>query len=245
MRGAGHRHRQPVRDPPPGRRPVQRAQQEPGRGRDGAGHQGVGAGLLRVPGDQWHGREEQSGAGARDPAAEQPRGGQRGERGRARHGQDRGQPQGRHRVAEHRDPAVQQDVVGAVAGVDVLQHPQQLTERADGGRPGRHLVPPQGGGPQPVAADDQHRQRRNQPGRRSGHPCRPADGSLVPPLARHHLPPPPLSTGRTAPGPRAVESRPPRLTGAPAAGGATPGTADPPSAPPPGAVPAQPSPPIR
>ena len=117
--------------------------QEHQRGERGEEHrEGVGPRLLRVPGYARDQREDKAAHQAGEIAAEPPPD-QRDHGGGCGHRDDRRNAHRRRRVAEHRHPRVQAEVVDAEHGVDVVQHGPQLRQRAARGRPARQLVTPQ------------------------------------------------------------------------------------------------------
>ena len=154
----GYRHPVPDQPPPPLRRPPRPVRPARGRAFPGpglvqypdqqvAGHRGqrahgrVRPGLLAVPADLGQRREHQPGeqpSPARDQPPPDP-----GHRDRChRHGHRRRQPGDQFGRAEDPHDRPDHQVVHAVHGVRVAQHPEQVTGRAGHRGQRRALVPP-------------------------------------------------------------------------------------------------------
>ncbi len=178
--GTGQRER--VRRPAQGGRPVQGAQQQQGGQRGEEDHEGVAADLLPVPGHRGDQREQgardQSGGGREELAADQG-----DEGGGTGHRQRGGRPERDDRVPGQLGPEVDQEVVGADHGVQVVQQVEDLVRRAARRVPGGQLVVPEQRAAGPVQAGHQ--------GQRGGpHPQQAAGpGRCAPPGAPPGVPP--------------------------------------------------------
>lgn len=140
--------------------PDQPAEQQMGGDDDGGTDQGVRPPLRCVPLHRREQREDQpggeSGAGPRDPVAEQADPGRGGG-----HGQHRGEPQGEQSAVPEGEDGMHQQVVEAVRHVRVAEEMADLADATVRDLVRRRLVPPHA----VLPADPPQPERQRHPGR--------------------------------------------------------------------------------